>query len=59
MGIGSGWETGKETHDRSLELGHDANDIGRVGGVLPNGLDFKVGSSEGSSEDRSDEGKSE
>lgn len=53
----------KSTHDGSLELSHDANDIGRVGRVMSNslGLEVRVGDSttERSSEDRSDERKSE
>jgi len=53
----------KDTHDGSLELSHDADNIGRVGGVGSDslGLEIRVGdgTTERSSEDRSDEGKSE
>jgi len=51
------------THDGSLELSHDADNIGRVRGVGPNSLGLEVrvgdGTTERSSEHRSDEGKSE
>jgi hypothetical protein len=47
------------THDRSLELSYDADDIGRVGGVSSDSLNFKVRAGDGSTKDRSDEGESE
>jgi len=54
-----GSRKGNSTHDRGLELGHDADNIGRVGGVSSNSLDLEVGVGDRSSEDRSDESKGE
>jgi len=45
------------THNRSLELSHNADNIGRVGRESSNSLDLEVGVGNGSSEDRSDKGK--
>jgi len=54
-----GRRKGNTTHDGGLELSYDADNIGRVGGVSSNSLDLEVGVGDGSSEDRSDEGKGE